>query len=368
MSASAFRALVRRWGTDSTVEQACNGAMQHWLGNDAGVGYAVGRAPGARVWFAAGGPVCDPSRRASVARRFETAARAASAVPAWFAVDAQTVRAIGPGHAALVIGAEPVWDPARWDETVAGRASLRSQVRRALRRGAQMREEDARLAAADPGVRAVLAFWLSTRGLPPLAFLADPFVLDAPGDRRAFVARLDGRVVGVLWLAPVPARDGWLVEWNWRGQNAPNGVTDGLLDLAVRTVASEGARMVSLGLVPLSSFAPKSEAPPSLAVRLAFVHARAHARRFYHFAGLKRFKAKYQPDRWEPLHLVVPGERVGLRTLYAVADVFSGSRGPVRLVGEALAGAVRDEARTLAAAMRARVSRRRIGRSPGSSG
>ena len=353
----AFRRLVHQRGTDATVEQALNPSMRHWLNAGlpdeatAGVGYAVGHALGATVWFAAGGPVGPPEALEQAAAGFEAAARAAGALPAWFGINAAMVEALGPGHAALVVGAEPVWDPARWAETVAGRASLRSQVGRAARQGATMAEEDANAAAVDPGVRAVLDFWLTTRGLPPLGFLADPHVMDAVGDRRAFVARLgDGaaaRVVGVLWLAPIPARSGWLVEWNWRGAGAPNGVTDGLLDLAVRTVAAEGAHFVTLGLVPLSSFAPTSAHAPSLPVRLAFAWTRAHARRFYRFDGLERFKAKYRPDAWEPLFLAVPGRRVGLRTLYSVADVFSGRRGPVRLVAEALANAVADEARAL---------------------
>ena len=353
----AFRRLVRLHGTDATVEQALNPSMRHWLNAKApdeataGVGYAVGHALGATVWFAAGGPVGPPEALGHTAAGFEAAARAAGARPAWFGIDAATIEALGPGHAALVVGAEPVWDPARWAETVAGRASLRSQVGRAARQGTTMDEEDAKAAAADPGVRAVLDFWLTTRGMPPLGFLADPAILGAVGDRRAFVARLGvgaaARVVGVLWLAPIPARSGWLVEWNWRGAGAPNGVTDGLLDLAVRTVAAEGASFVTLGLVPLSSFAPTSVHAPSLPVRLAFAWTRAHARRFYRFDGLERYKAKYRPDAWETIYLAVPGRRVGLRTLYAVADVFSGQRGPVRLVAEALANAVADEARAI---------------------
>ncbi|HEX9950979.1 MAG TPA: phosphatidylglycerol lysyltransferase domain-containing protein, partial [Rubricoccaceae bacterium] len=198
--------------------------------------------------------------------------------------------------------------------------------------------------ARDAGVRDVLRFWLTTRGMAALTFLADPHVLGAPGDRRAFVARDPaGRAVGVLWLAPIPARRGWLAEWIWRGEGAPNGVTDGLLDVAVRTVAREGAMVVSLGLVPLSTFAPTSGAPPSPAVRALLAWTRAHARRFYRFDGLERFKAKYRPEAWVPLHVVAPGERIALRTLVAVADVFTGERGLVRHVGGALARAVADE-------------------------
>ena len=359
MSGDDFRRLVRRHGRDATVEQTFNAGIRHWVMRpsgeaEGGVAYAVSRRLGRRMWMAAGGPVCAPERIAETARAWEAAARAANAHPAWFGVDAGTVAALGPGHAAAVVGSEPVWDPAGWAETVDGRASLRSQVRRAARQGVTMAEEPAHDAARDPGVAAVLAFWLTTRGMAALGFLADPHILDRPGDRRAFVARhaaapgeARGRVTGVLWLSPIPARDGWLAEWIWRGADAPNGVTDGLLDTAVRTVAAEGAQVVTLGMVPLSSAAPASSAAPSRLVRLLFAWTRAHARRFYRFDGLERFKAKYRPDAWESLYVVASGRRVGVTTLAAVADVFAGPRGPIRLVAGALGRAVAEEAHAL---------------------
>lgn len=214
---------------------------------------------------------------------------------------------------------------------------------RAARHGVRFTEWPAASAAGNTGVRAVQGDWLATRGLPPLSFLADPLILDRPGDRRAFVASLGDRIVGVLWLSPVPARRGYLVEWIWRGAHSPNGVADGLLDVAVRTVAEEGAEFVTLGLVPLSTRSPLSVPPPAPAVRFLLGWTRAHARRFYRFDGLEQFKAKFRPERWEPMYLVVPGSHVGFLTLYAVADVFAGGR-PSRLVGRALARAVAAEA------------------------
>ncbi len=369
---SAFRALVRRYGADATAEQTLNRGMRHWThgdaggadagGANAGVAYAVSRVTGRRVWVTAGGPVCAPAARAATMHAFEAAAGAAGARVVWFAVDTEAVAALGPGHAALVVGAEPEWSPARWAEAVDGHASLRRQVRRAGRQGVVVREEPAAQAAADAGVRDVLAFWLATRGMGALSFLADPHVLDAPGDRRAFVARTPGdrggRAVGVLWLAPIPARDGWLAEWVWRGDGAPNGVTDALVDAAVRQLAAEGAAVVSLGLVPLASVAPPSDPSPSAAVRALMRWMRAHARRFYRFDGLERFKAKYRAECWRPMHVATPGAHVGLTSLAAVADVFAARRGLVPHLTGALAQAAREEAQTA----RARLARGSGGR------
>ena len=345
---TTFRDLVRRYGTDATSEQTLNAGLHHWTRGDAGVAYAVSRVTGRRVWVTAGGPLCAPDARSATMRAFEATAEAAGARPVWFAIDAAAVAALGSGHTALVFGAEPEWTPARWAETVDGRASLRQQVRRAGRQGVTVREEPVGQVAADAGVHAVLDFWLATRGMAALAFLADPHVLGAPGDRRAFVARTPaGQAVGVLLLAPIAARHGWLVEWIWRGAGAPNGVTDGLLDAVVRQLATEGAAVVSLGIVPLASRAPLSDPAPPAAVRLLLAWMRAHARRFYRFDGLEWFKTKYRPEHWRPVYVATSGPRVGLRSLAAVADVFAAHRGLVPHLAGALARAAAEEARRI---------------------
>ena len=121
--AAAFRALVRRYGHDATVEQTLNPGVRHWLatGGDApgaGVAYAVSHVLGRPVWVTAGEPFGTHHARLATAAAFEAAARAAGAAPVWFGVDAGTVRDIGPSHTALVVGAEPVWTPARWAKSV----------------------------------------------------------------------------------------------------------------------------------------------------------------------------------------------------------------------------------------------------------
>ncbi|HEX9952378.1 MAG TPA: hypothetical protein VGB53_11460, partial [Rubricoccaceae bacterium] len=113
---------MRRHGRDATAEQTLNSGLRHWIAApeapEAGVAYAVSRALGRPVWVTAGGPVCALHARRATAAAFEEAARATGATPVWFGIDARTVRDIGPGHTALVVGAEPVWTPARWAETV----------------------------------------------------------------------------------------------------------------------------------------------------------------------------------------------------------------------------------------------------------
>ena len=302
------------------------------------------RAPwGGAVRVVAGRPVCPEGRTAEVAAAFEAEAAEGGAGVCWFGVERPFLDTLGDAHGHLVVGAEPVWDPAGWAAIYDTHSSVRSQVNRARNKGVVA---ELWVGGTAP-LQRVLDEWLARRGLPALGFMTDPLVLDHLGARRVLAAVQDGVLVGYLLMAPVPARDGRFVEWVIRGDRAPNGTAALLLDRAFRLAAAEGASFVTLGLVPLSSHAPPSHPAPPPLIRAGLAWMRAHARRFYNFEGLERFKAKFRPDAWEPVWLATAAPRVTAGTLYAVADAFSRGRGPVRLVGRALADAVADEARRL---------------------
>ena len=355
----ALRDHVCRYGHNATAYQTLNAGFEHARFGDAVVGYVRARAwpAGPGVWVAAGVPIGPPRAVGPAVAAFDASARARRARAVWFGVEADEVWHF-PHHAALVVGAQPVWAPGEWGETLAAHASLRAQVRRAANKGVEVDEWPVARAAAHPGLRRCLREWTQSRGLPALRFLTDPFVLDHLGDRRVFVAQQAGSVVAYAVLAPVPARDGWLAEWLIQGAVAPNGTAARLLDAAMRAVAAEGAAYVTLGLAPLSSTSPPSASPPPLVVRALLAWTRAHARRFYNFEGLERFKAKFRPVAWEPVRLCTDEARVSLATLYALADAFAGGRSPVGLVGEAVLGAAADETKTTLGAARRVVSSR----------
>ncbi|WP_420457316.1 phosphatidylglycerol lysyltransferase domain-containing protein [Rubrivirga sp.] len=314
--------------------------LSTWHGAGATVDYVEVRSWG-RVRVAAGAPTGPVEGRPAAAAAFERDARAASARVLWFAVE--NPADVGPDRPSVVIGAEPVWRTGRWPEIVASKASVRAQIRRAANKGVVAERWPAKRASASPELRTVLADWLARRGLPPLAFLADPFVLDEPGDRQFVVAMRDGAVVG--YLAFVPGDEAF-VEWIIRARDAPNGTSALLLDAAVRDLPPDGT--FTLGLVPLSTHAPLSEDAPPLLVRALLAWTRAHATRFYNFDGLERFKAKFVPDRWRPLSLVTDGRPVSMWTFHDVAAAFAAPRAPTRFVARALADAVVEEAGTLA--------------------
>jgi phosphatidylglycerol lysyltransferase len=333
------RALVLRHGWNAMAYQILNPGMRLWFSADGeGVaGYVC--ANNHRV--VAGAPICPPERLAETAAELAADTRRAGQRLCYFGAQERLHHLMaGRGPAsALLLGAQPVWDPRHWHAILGGKASLRAQLARARNKGVTVRPGP----ASDPlALQRCLNEWLRTRGLPPMHFLVEWDLLPRLLDRRLFVAERAGRTVGFLIASPIPLRNGWLIEQIIRGRMAPNGTTELLLDAAVRALAKEGAGYVTLGLAPLSRAVPQGPVP-SWPVRLLLSWVRVHGRRFYNFEGLENFKRKFQPEGWEPIYAVTDRRRVSPRTLYAIAGAFGGTS-PVLFLGRALLRALAQEA------------------------
>ncbi len=345
---SAARELVLRHGWNSVCYQVLNPGISHWFASagDAVVGYSTF----ARTRVVVGAPVCASERLEAVASEFEAASAAANQRVVFFAAGARLERLLGATHCLVSLGAQPVWDPQRWPDIVRHKASLRAQLLRARNKGVHVTRWTSTRARDSESLRRVLREWLAGRGLPPLHFMTEPELLDHVEDRRVFVAERDVgermEVVGFLVAAPIPARDGWLVEQWPRAHAAPNGTTHLLVDAAMRDLAAKGAGYVSLGLAPLSVHGSSTEHVPPPWMRWLLKWMRAHARRFYNFGGLEAFKAGLQPMAWEPAFAIAPGDRFTPSVLRAIAGVFAGGS-PELLVARAVANAAVREVRML---------------------
>jgi phosphatidylglycerol lysyltransferase len=338
------RRLVLAHGWNSTAYQILNPGIELWFarGDDAVVGFVRH----GRTRVVAGAPVCASERLPAVAAEFEAEAGARRERVCYFAAEARLesmARAAGP-YARVLLGAQPVWRPAAMLANIDRHASLRAQLHRARNKGVTVAEWPADVAEHHPELLRCLAEWLATRGLPPLHFLVEPQTLERVLDRRVFVASRDGVPTAFLMVTPIPQRRGWLVEQIVRGRDACNGTSELMLTVAARTLAADGAELLSLGLAPLAQPGAPTDDRPAWWLRATFGWLRAHGRRFYDFRGLEAFKTKFGPERWEPVFGLVTTPRVTPAVLYAIAGAFS--RGsPVLLGVRALARAVLSEAR-----------------------
>jgi phosphatidylglycerol lysyltransferase len=341
------RRLVLAHGWNATAYQILNPGLQRWFApaGDATVAFASHRG----VTVVAGAPVCAPERLADVVAEFEAARATAGDRVCYFAAGSRLESLLHgrPDRAAVLLGAQPVWDPSRFGAGVRAHASLRAQLHRARNKGVEIAEWPRERATASPALTRLLDEWLGGRGLPSLHFLIEPQTLGRLWDRRVFVAERAGAPVAFLVASPVPARAGWLVEQIVRGGDAPNGTTELLVAAAMDALARDGARYATLGLAPLSTRAAIPAPPMPRWLELTFAWTRAHGRRFYDFDGLDAFKAKLRPTSWEGIYAISHERRFSVRTLRAIAEAFSGGSATA-LVARAVWRAMRDEARRLA--------------------
>jgi phosphatidylglycerol lysyltransferase len=339
------RELVLEYGWNSTAYQILNPGFDLWFSSahPAVVGYV--RAGGRRV--VGGAPVAADADLRDVADEFERDAAAHHLGVVYFGAE-ERLDALyrgSAGHAALLLGAQPAWDPREWQSIIQGHASLRAQLNRARNKGVSVAQWPSETAERNPGLEGLLHQWLGMRGLPPLHFLVEPETLGRLQDRHVFVATRNDVPVGFLVASPIPARNGWLTEQFVRGHNAPNGTAELMIDCAVRWVAEQKADYITLGLAPLSTRAGAMN-NQSVLLQLGFRWVRAHGRRFYNFAGLDAFKAKFYPDEWEAVYAISNERTFSVRSLYAIASAFTQGR-PFSTVARGLAQAARQELKWL---------------------
>lgn len=270
----------------------------------------------------AGAPICREDDLCQTIKEWESQDPAKTAC--YFGAEDRVHAALGnaKGYSTVVLGAQPVWSPSAWARNVDGDQSLRYQLHRARNKGVTVTEWPAEKARNNQDLKRILDEWLETRGLPPMHFLVEPQTLDQLEDRRLFVAERADRPIGFVTMAPVPTRAGWLTEQFVRGREAPNGAIELMLDTAIRAVGEQGAKMVTMGIVPLSLHGHEQARNPRW-LRILTAWMRAHGRRFYNFDGLDAFKSKFKPDYWEPIYVISHEERFSPRTLYAIASAFT---------------------------------------------
>lgn len=282
--------LIRCYGDEATSFQTLEAAYGYFFhGDDTCVAYFdTGGA-----WVAAGAPIGPEPQRVAAQSAFVAAARAAGKRAHFFASERPL-----QGLRSLSIGEQPVWDPQHWAGMVAGHRSLREQLRRARAKGVRVRRVTGSELESGPlreQVTHVIERWLSSRTLAPMGFLVqvEPFTFGS--ERCCFVAESGGRVVGFAGLIPIPRRSGWFLEDLLRDPKAPNGTSELLVDAAMRWASSDGCTWLTLGLAPLAGDVPR-----------VLRRIRALSAPLYDFPGLRAYKAKLRPDRWQRVYLCSP--------------------------------------------------------------
>ena len=298
-----------RYATASTSYQILNPDISHWTQSKTLLGFKK-----AFGWtIVAGEPVGPLVEQAAAMTAFE-----ASHPPvAYFAAEEGFYHRFRDSHPHTVyLGSQPVWTPENWQAAMR-HPSLRYQCHRAKNKGICVSEMSASAVRANTTFATLRQTWLAQHGLPPMHFLVETDVLASPGSRRFIGATQGNQLVGMLVLAPISGRSGYLVEVAMRHPNAPNGTVEYMLDQVFCSISD--IQMLTLGLSPLRPSPWQSRNPRW--IRIFFAMLRCFGSPFYDFMGVNRFKEKCRPGSWEPLFLM-SRHRITPQTLAAVAKIF----------------------------------------------
>lgn len=276
---------------------------------EAGSFVAYTEVPGGVV--TAGEPVGPPERLMPVVEEFLQMSQGRRT---FFATEGRLMHAAQLDR--WLIGEQPVWDPREWGSHLRSHRSLREQLRRARAKGVRIHGLDA--AHVESGawrvaLESLIQRWQATRSMPAMRFLVDVDLSAGATWRRTYVAIRGHRLVGLLSMAPVPARGGWLLEHLLRDPDAPNGTAELLVDHAMHAMSHEGVPWATLGLAPLHG-----------PVAPWLITARRVSRPLFNFMGLSAFKRKLRPARWEPILMAWPRRQAGWRSLVDCLRAFAG--------------------------------------------
>jgi lysylphosphatidylglycerol synthetase-like protein (DUF2156 family) len=123
-------ALVRRFGWNATSYQVLEPGYRYLFVDGAA---CVAFVDTVRAWVAAGAPLADEATLETATAAFLREARAANRRACFFATEDRFTKQVP--LRSLLVGEQPVWEPARWDAALKASASLREQVRRARAKG-----------------------------------------------------------------------------------------------------------------------------------------------------------------------------------------------------------------------------------------
>jgi len=307
-------ALLQRYGWNATSFQVLEPEFRYWFDGPDPDAACVAYVETRDAWVAAGAPIAADDALSAVAGRFVEAAHQAGRSACFFGTEGRFgERSRTPQ---LCIGEQPVWDPSRWTALLSGASSLREQLRRARAKGVAVRElTPGDLAEGTPlraEVDALLLRWLASRKMAPMGFLVGVELFGFAESRRYFAAERDGQLVALLAAVPIYARAGWLIEDLLRDPRAPNGTAEALVDAAMRAFAAQGSRYATMGLAPLAG-----------EVGSLLRTAREWGALLYDFDGVRAFKARLRPDRWDPIYLAYP-DRSSVRAVRASLRAFAG--------------------------------------------
>lgn len=284
------------------------------LFSDAGDAFLMYGVQG-RSWIAFSDPVGPPERIGELIWRFREMCDARNVRAVYYQIDsAHLQRYVDLGFSFLKLGEEARIPLADFDLVGKKWANLRTSRARAQKDGATFEVIPATCVPAIlPRLKQVSDAWLATKGAREKRFTLGFFDAAYLSRSPCAVLRVNGEIKAFANILRSGRSEEASVDLMRQAPDAPQGAMDFLFVELCLWAKAQGFRWFNLGLAPLSGLEARKLAPAWAKIgALVF----GHGEQFYNFAGLRRYKEKFNPV-WRPKYMASPG---GLDAIIALAD------------------------------------------------
>lgn len=312
--------LIRRWGgltTDAILDPSTQIFMIPEV--EGLIGYRI--LSGCAVVF--GDPVCAPRDIPSLTQAFHRFC-AAQKMPVIYLISSesfakwsinQTCKAIVQFGEELYI--DPQNDPRERQGTHA--SLIRRKVRHAIHEETVVKEHAAGDLSLEQSMLQTARSWLQARKGPQIHISRVRLFEDTHG-KRWFYAMQRGRMVGMIVLNHLQARNGWLINHLMITPDAPHGTSELLVISALEALKREGCTYATFGAVPemrlgeISGLSKMSTWMTRLIYRTAY--------HVFHLKGHKMFWGKFFPETL-PSYLLFSRPQIGYQEIRALMEAMN---------------------------------------------
>ena len=284
-------------------------SVQPEVWNDRKNNGAVSYNESGKVWIVAGEPLGREEDLPAITAEFVKYARSRKKIVAFLPTTEKYARSVASQNLRIVkVGASPYFDLQNWNPRGNSAKKLRLGVNRGRRSGVAVEEIRNVTAEFRREVDDLTTQWNDCRRAGVnFGWLFELIPFQNSKSKKYFAARTeDGKLVGLLAASPIPAREGWYLEDVLRSSDAPDGTSDLLVFETLKFLAAQGAKLATLGTVPLSQKGANDlSTGNNFIVEKALAFSRNHLNSLYNFDGLGCFKSKFVPTWWESEYVIV---------------------------------------------------------------
>ena len=268
-----------------------------------------------RSWIAFSDPVGPPERIPELIWLFREMCDTRHVRAVYYQIDSANLqRYVDLGFSFLKLGEEARIPLAEFDLIGKKWSNLRNTRGRAQKEGATFEVvAKENVEAILPQLKRISDEWLAKKGAREkgftLGFFSEAYLKRAP----CGVLKVNGEIKAFANILQSGGKEEASVDLMRQADDAPQGAMDFLFAELCLWAKGEGYRWFNLGLAPLSGLEARKLAPAWAKIgALVF----GHGEQFYNFAGLRRYKEKFNPV-WRPKYMASSG---GIDAIVALTD------------------------------------------------